>query len=94
MASSKDKFEALCKFVTTNLVPCLYCAFYCRSNNLTDLPDDISQLAADTCAAIEIQSAETCSIYHYPFPQLLVLELSGNQISRLDGNIAKVCSAA
>eukprot|EP00775_Hariotina_reticulata_P013287 gene13287-13418_t len=62
------------------------------SNNLTDLPDDISQLQQIRVLRLKYNQFKRVPSTITRLPQLMVLELSGNQVIRLDSNIAKLTS--
>jgi len=73
------------------LTSILLCWFWCHSNNLTDLPDDISQLQQIRVLRLKYNQLKRVPSTITRLSQLMVLELSGNQVTRLDSNIAKVC---
>jgi hypothetical protein len=64
-----------------------------RSNNLTDLPDSISELPAIRILRFKYNQLRRVPSAISRLPQLLSLELSGNQITRLDSGIAHVRGA-
>jgi Leucine-rich repeat (LRR) protein len=75
------------------LNPALLPAFVKCSNNLTDLPDSISELQAIRILRFKYNQLRRVPCAISRLPQLLSLELSGNQITRLDSGIAHVRGA-
>lgn len=64
---------------------------HCHSNNLTDLPDDLSELQHIRVLRIKYNQLARLPAAVSRLSQLATLELSGNQIIKLDSSIAKVC---
>lgn len=60
------------------------------SNNLKDLPEDLSGLQHVRTLRIKYNQLSRVPAAVMRLPQLTTLELSGNQITRLDGAVAKV----
>ena len=59
-------------------------------NNLTDLPEDFSELRQIRMLRIKYNQLSRLPAAVVKLPQLVTLELSGNQIVKLDSSIAKV----
>lgn len=66
------------------------CLLHVCSNNLTDLPEDFSELRQICRLRIKYNQLSRLPAAVVRLSQLVTLELSGNQISRLDSSIAKV----
>ncbi len=64
------------------------CCMY--SNNLTDLPEDLSGLQHVRTLRIKYNQLSRVPAAVIRLPQLTTLELSGNQIVKLDSAVAKV----
>ena len=61
-----------------------------HSNNLTDLPEDLSGLQHVRTLRIKYNQLSRVPAAVMRLPQLNTLELSGNQIVKLDSAVAKV----
>lgn len=61
-----------------------------RSNNLTDLPDDLFELRHVRILRLKYNQLKRLPSTVTRLPQLVTLELSGNQITRLDSNVSHV----
>lgn len=74
-------------------LPCL-CALALCSNTLTGLPEDFSKLQGIRMLRIKYNQLSRLPAPVLLLPQLATLELSGNQIVKLDSAVAKVSKSS